>query len=135
MRPLSKNNRVFSNKKAGWKKLHEQQNWRELALSVMSVGYLGDLSYFMLAESAKGLGLAEMLVRQMQHLTGSAKKDATQSGSTRGTSGSSAAGSTSKSGTAAGAAPAASAPTGTITSTGKAALRLFRQSSAPAHAT
>ncbi|HEY6823940.1 MAG TPA: M48 family metalloprotease, partial [Steroidobacteraceae bacterium] len=49
----------YNNKKAGWKKLHEQQNWRELALSVMSVGYLGDLSYFMLAESAKGLGLAD----------------------------------------------------------------------------
>jgi predicted Zn-dependent protease len=47
----------YNNKKGDWKKLHEQKNWRELALSVMSVGYLGDLSYFMLAESARGLGL------------------------------------------------------------------------------
>jgi hypothetical protein len=47
----------YNNKKGDWKKLHEQKNWRELALSVMNVGYLGDLSYFMLAEAAKGLGL------------------------------------------------------------------------------
>jgi predicted Zn-dependent protease len=47
----------YSNKKGDWKKLHEQKNWRELALSVMGVGYLGDLSYFMLGEAASGLGL------------------------------------------------------------------------------
>jgi hypothetical protein len=47
----------YNNKKSDWKKLHAQKSWRELALSVMDVGYLGDLSYFMLAESARGLGL------------------------------------------------------------------------------
>jgi hypothetical protein len=49
----------FGNKKAEWKKLHGQGRWRDLALSVMQVGYLSDLSYFMLAESAKGLGLKD----------------------------------------------------------------------------
>jgi predicted Zn-dependent protease len=49
----------FGNKKADWKKLHHDGRWRDLALSVMQVGYLSDFSYFMLAESAKGLGLKE----------------------------------------------------------------------------
>jgi predicted Zn-dependent protease len=49
----------YSNRKGDWKKLHERQNWRELAVSVMQVGYLSDLSYFMLAEAAQGLGLKE----------------------------------------------------------------------------
>ncbi len=30
-----------------------------MAVSVLQVGYLGDLSYFMLAEAARGLGLKE----------------------------------------------------------------------------
>ena len=42
-----------------WKKLHEQKRWRDLAISVMQVGYLSDLSYFLLAESARGLGLQD----------------------------------------------------------------------------
>jgi predicted Zn-dependent protease len=49
----------YSNRKGDWKKLHSQQRWRDLAVSVMQVGYLSDLSYFMLAEAAKGLGLKE----------------------------------------------------------------------------
>ena len=49
----------YNNKKGDWRKLHEQKNWRDLALSVMDVGYLGDLSYFMLAEAAKGLNLPD----------------------------------------------------------------------------
>ena len=48
---------AYGNRKGDWKKLHEQKRWRDLAISVMQVGYLSDLSYFMLAESAKGLGL------------------------------------------------------------------------------
>jgi hypothetical protein len=49
----------YGTKKGDWKKLHAQGRWRDLALSVMQIGYLSDLSYFMLAESAKGLGLKE----------------------------------------------------------------------------
>ena len=47
----------YNNKKSDWKTLHDQAKWRELALAVMDVGYLSDLSYFMLAEAAKGLAL------------------------------------------------------------------------------
>jgi hypothetical protein len=50
---------AFGNQKAEWKKLHGEHRWRDLAVSVMRVGYLSDLSYFMLAESAKNLGLKE----------------------------------------------------------------------------
>ena len=49
----------YGSKKGEWRKLHGAQRWRDLALSVMQVGYLSDLSYFMLAESAKGLGLKD----------------------------------------------------------------------------
>src|SRR6185437_9284472 len=54
----------------------------------------------------KGLGLADILVRQMQHLTGGAKTDATGSTGTSATGGASAAASTSA---AAGTSPAAGA--------------------------
>ena len=50
---------AFGNQKSDWKKLHGQNRWRDLAVSVMRVGYLSDLSYFMLAESAKNLGLKD----------------------------------------------------------------------------
>jgi predicted Zn-dependent protease len=48
---------TYGSRKGDWRKLHEQKRWRDLAVSVMQVGYLSDLSYFFLAESAKGLGL------------------------------------------------------------------------------
>jgi Zn-dependent protease with chaperone function len=43
--------------KSTWKTLHEKQAWRELAIRVIKVGYENDLSYHLLAEAAKGLGL------------------------------------------------------------------------------
>lgn len=49
----------YSNRKADWKTLHAHKRWRDLAMSVMQVGFLSDLSYFLLAESAKGLGLRD----------------------------------------------------------------------------
>lgn len=49
----------YTTKKGDWKKLHAAGRWRDLAVSVMQVGYLSDLSYFMLAESARNLGLRE----------------------------------------------------------------------------
>jgi predicted Zn-dependent protease len=47
----------YSRRTGDWKQLHDKQRWRDLAVSVIQVGYLSDLSYFMLAEAAKGLGL------------------------------------------------------------------------------
>lgn len=47
----------YARRKAEWRKLHASQQWRDLAVSVLQVGYLSDYSYFMLAEAAKGLGL------------------------------------------------------------------------------
>lgn len=42
-----------------WKTLHDKSQWRELALAVMKVGYLNDLSYFLLGEAALGLGFRD----------------------------------------------------------------------------
>jgi Zn-dependent protease with chaperone function len=50
---------AYSRAKGDWKRLHSTGAWRDLAVSVMQVGYLSDLSYFMLAEAATGLGLKE----------------------------------------------------------------------------
>jgi predicted Zn-dependent protease len=50
---------TYGRKKSDWKEMHAQQKWRELALSVVEVGYKSDLSYFLLAESAQGLGLKD----------------------------------------------------------------------------
>src|SRR5437016_5250823 len=49
----------YSRRTSDWKKLHDRRLWRDLAVAVLQVGYLGDLSYFMLAEAARGLGLRE----------------------------------------------------------------------------
>jgi len=49
----------YAIRKGGWRELHEKASWRDLAISVLQVGYLSDLSYFMLAESAQGLGLKD----------------------------------------------------------------------------
>jgi len=49
----------YSRRTPDWKKLHGRKQWRDLAVAVLQVGYLGDLSYFMLAEAARGLGLRE----------------------------------------------------------------------------
>ena len=49
----------YSNGKAHWKALHEQGLWRDLAVQVIQAGYLSDLSYYFLAEAAKGLQLQE----------------------------------------------------------------------------
>jgi predicted Zn-dependent protease len=49
----------YSRAKGDWKALHAKGAWRDLAVSVMQVGYLSDLSYFLLAEAAKGLDLRD----------------------------------------------------------------------------
>ena len=45
--------------RGGWKELHAKRAWRDLAISVMKVGYKNDLSYFFLAEAAAGLRLGD----------------------------------------------------------------------------
>ena len=50
---------AYGSQRGRWKALHEQRAWRDLTVSVLKVGYHGDLSYFMLGEAAKGLGLPE----------------------------------------------------------------------------
>jgi Zn-dependent protease with chaperone function len=49
----------YSNRKGDWKALHDKKAWRDLAVSVMNVGYQNDLSYFLLGEAAAGLGLKD----------------------------------------------------------------------------
>src|SRR5919197_1179585 len=53
---------AYERRKADWKRLHAGQLWRDLAVSVLQVGYLSDYSYFMLAEAARGMGLKEAAV-------------------------------------------------------------------------
>jgi hypothetical protein len=50
---------AYGANRGDWKALHGKKAWRDLAVSVLKVGYLSDLSYFLLAEAANGLGLAE----------------------------------------------------------------------------
>jgi len=45
--------------KGEWKKMYDRKAWRDLALSVLQVGYQNDLSYFMLAEAAGALKLPD----------------------------------------------------------------------------
>jgi predicted Zn-dependent protease len=49
----------YGSRKGDWKAMHAKGAWRDLAVSVMQAGYLSDLSYFMLAEAARGLGFEE----------------------------------------------------------------------------
>jgi predicted Zn-dependent protease len=47
---------AFARNRGEWKNLYEAGAWRDLAVSVMRVGYLIDLSYFLLGEAARNLG-------------------------------------------------------------------------------
>lgn len=57
---------AYTNRKSDWKALHEKKAWRDLAVSVMNVGYLNDLSYFLLGEAAKGLGWRDIAVMYLR---------------------------------------------------------------------
>jgi predicted Zn-dependent protease len=50
---------AYERRKDDWKQLHARGQWRDLAVSVLQVGYQSDLSYFLLGEAAGGLGLGE----------------------------------------------------------------------------
>ena len=49
----------YGSSRGTWKELYGKQAWRDLAVSVLKVGYDGDLSYFLLGEAANALGLKE----------------------------------------------------------------------------
>jgi predicted Zn-dependent protease len=70
----------YSRSKGDWKKLHERGAWRDLAVSVMQVGYLSDLAYFMLGEAARGLGLGEAARAYYQRALEAGKEHACASG-------------------------------------------------------
>jgi Zn-dependent protease with chaperone function len=50
---------AYERRKDSWKELHQRALWRDLAVSVLQVGYENDLGYFMLGEAARGLGLKD----------------------------------------------------------------------------
>ena len=47
----------YGYQKGDWKKLHDSKSWRDLAISVIRVGYQNDLTYFLLGEAAGGLNM------------------------------------------------------------------------------
>lgn len=49
----------YGTSRGTWKALYDKKAWRDLAVAVVKVGYQSDLSYFLLAEAASGLGLKE----------------------------------------------------------------------------
>ncbi len=49
----------YNFQRGDWKQLHEKKAWRDLAASLLRIGYQNDLSYFLLAEAANGLGLKD----------------------------------------------------------------------------
>jgi predicted Zn-dependent protease len=63
----------YARARGDWKALHEKGAWRDLAVSVMQVGYLSDLAYFMLGEAARGLGLAEAAASYYQRALAAGK--------------------------------------------------------------
>ena len=70
----------YSRRKGEWKRLHAAGAWRDLAVSVMQVGYLSDLSYFMLAESARGLGMNDIASAYYRRALDAGKSNACGSG-------------------------------------------------------
>ena len=50
---------AYARHKGDWKAMQDKQAWRDLAVSVMHVGYQDDESYSMLAEAAAGLNLPD----------------------------------------------------------------------------
>jgi predicted Zn-dependent protease len=71
---------AYTRQKGDWKRLHRAGAWRDLAVSVMQVGYLSDLSYFMLAEAARGLGLREAATTYYNRALAAGKDDGCGSG-------------------------------------------------------
>jgi predicted Zn-dependent protease len=71
---------AYSRNKGEWKQLHSAGAWRDLAVSVMQVGYLSDLSYFLLAEAARGLRMKEAAAAYYERALEAGKDNACGSG-------------------------------------------------------
>lgn len=71
---------AYGRNKGGWKRLHAAGAWRDLAVSVMQVGYLSDLSYFVLAEAARGLGLNDAAATYYRRSLDAGRENACGSG-------------------------------------------------------
>ena len=67
---------AYSRSKGDWKRLHSAGAWRDLAVSVMQVGYLSDLSYYMLAEAAAGMGMKDAAANYYKRALEAGKDDA-----------------------------------------------------------
>ncbi len=50
---------AFGNHRSEWVTMRGEGRWRDLAISVIKVGYLSDLSYFLLGEAAQSFGLRD----------------------------------------------------------------------------
>jgi len=70
----------YTMQKGQWKRLYDKQAWRDLAVSVVKVGYLNDLTYFFLAEAAKGLGNPEAAKKYYARAIEATKADKTCAG-------------------------------------------------------
>jgi predicted Zn-dependent protease len=71
---------AYGRAKGEWKRMHAEGAWRDLAVSVMQVGYLSDLSYFMLAEAASGLELKEAAATYYERALDAGKQNACGAG-------------------------------------------------------
>ena len=71
---------AYGRSKGDWKRLHAAAAWRDLAVSVMQAGYLSDLSYFMLAEAARGLDLPHAAASYYRRALEAGKENACGSG-------------------------------------------------------
>jgi predicted Zn-dependent protease len=71
---------AYSRAKGDWRRLHSAGAWRDLAVSVMQVGYLSDLSYFLLAEAASGLGMKQAATTYYRRALEAGKENACGSG-------------------------------------------------------
>jgi hypothetical protein len=71
---------AYSRNKGDWRRLHSAGAWRDLAVSVMQVGYLSDLSYFLLAEAASGLGMKQAATTYYRRALEAGKENACGSG-------------------------------------------------------
>jgi Zn-dependent protease with chaperone function len=70
----------YGTHRGDWKKLYDRKAWRELAMDVLQVGYLNDLSYFLLAEAAAGMNLPEAARAYYRRASEAAKAGKTCSG-------------------------------------------------------
>lgn len=50
---------AYTSQKSAWKRLYDQNAWRDLAIAVMRARYGNDLAYYLLGAAAQGLGLQD----------------------------------------------------------------------------